>query len=454
MTEYRPICFVLMPFGVKKDPTGGPDIDFDRIYEEGVRPGIEAAGLDPIRADEERVGGVIHKPMFERLLLCEYAVADLTTANANVFYELGIRHAARPATTLAIFAERQTLPFDVNFLRALPYALGEDNRFTSRDAASLRSALARRLRELRELSSGSPTDSPLFQLLPDYRAPDIDRLKTDVFRDRLVYSAEVKSRLARARDRRDEDALRAEARELLGAEAEVGVQIDLYLSYRALSMWQEMVDFYENLPVALQRSKMVQEQYGLALNRLGNRNDAARVLQQIIDSHGPSSETCGILGRVYKDSWLEAKAKGDTFLADGFLKKAVNTYLEGFEADWRDAYPGINAVTLLDILGDAASIERRDQILPVVRYAVQQRMKTGSPDYWDLATELELSVLAEDEPRSMRRLTDALAVVRESWEPLTTANNLRMIRDARAERGGSVTWLDRIIEALERRETK
>ena len=26
-----PLCFVLMPFGSKHDPAGGPDIDFDRV---------------------------------------------------------------------------------------------------------------------------------------------------------------------------------------------------------------------------------------------------------------------------------------------------------------------------------------------------------------------------------------------------------------------------------------
>ena len=88
----KPLCFVLMPFGRKKDPTGRPDIDFNRVYDEGVRPAIEDAGLMPVRADREKTGGIIHKPMFERLMLCEYAVADLTTANANVFYELGVRH--------------------------------------------------------------------------------------------------------------------------------------------------------------------------------------------------------------------------------------------------------------------------------------------------------------------------------------------------------------------------
>jgi len=47
-------------------------------------------------------GAIIHKPMFERLVLCEYAVADLTIANANVFYELGIRHSVRTWSTVLI----------------------------------------------------------------------------------------------------------------------------------------------------------------------------------------------------------------------------------------------------------------------------------------------------------------------------------------------------------------
>ena len=82
----RPLCFVLMPFGTKKD-FAGATVNFDAVYEKLIAPAILDAELDPIRADEEIVGGIIHKPMFERLILCQYAVADLTTANANVFYE-------------------------------------------------------------------------------------------------------------------------------------------------------------------------------------------------------------------------------------------------------------------------------------------------------------------------------------------------------------------------------
>src|SRR3712207_3128287 len=108
----RPLCFVLMPFGQKPDVAGSL-VDFDAVYRDLIAPAIEQAGMQPLRADEEMTGGIIHKPMFERLILCEYAVADLTTANANVFYELGIRHAARPYSTVLVYAEGLRLPFDV-----------------------------------------------------------------------------------------------------------------------------------------------------------------------------------------------------------------------------------------------------------------------------------------------------------------------------------------------------
>src|SRR5438046_8767627 len=121
-----PLCFVLMPFG-KKPGAAGTTIDFDAVYKYLVAPAISAAGLEPLRADEEQTGGIIHKPMFERLILCEFAVADLTTANANVFYELGLRHAVRPASTVLVFAEGGgQLPFDVAPLRAIPYKLVPD----------------------------------------------------------------------------------------------------------------------------------------------------------------------------------------------------------------------------------------------------------------------------------------------------------------------------------------
>ena len=90
----------------------------------------------------------------------------------------------------------------------------------------------------------------------------------------------------------------------------------------------------------------VREQLGLALNRLGRRHEAERVLLDLISDRGPSSETYGILARVCMDQWGEAVQAGEYVLALGLLDKAIDAYLKGFETDWRDAYPGMNAVTL------------------------------------------------------------------------------------------------------------
>ena len=134
-----PLCFVLMPFGRKSDATGA-SIDFDAVYEQLIAPAIRAAELEPVRADDEMTGGIVHKPMFEHLILCEYAVADLTFANANVFYELGVRHAIRPYSTVLIFASGTRLPFDVALDRGISYSLSPAGAPTDVDAVRKRLA--------------------------------------------------------------------------------------------------------------------------------------------------------------------------------------------------------------------------------------------------------------------------------------------------------------------------
>jgi tetratricopeptide (TPR) repeat protein len=445
-----PLCFVLMPCGSKADPSGGPNINFDPIYEQAVKPAIEEAGMEPLRADDERTGDTIHKPMFERFLLCDFAVADLTTCNPNVFYELGVRHAARPATTLAIFAANQRVPFDISYLRALPYVLGPNNSVTPQEANLVRNSLAARLVELRKAAvDGDAKDSPVFQLLNDYRAPDIARLKTDSFRDRVRYSNEHKRALAIARANGDATEMERIEKSLEPLdETEVGVLIDLLLSYRAVRAWENMIRLYDRMSASLQRSVMVREQHAFALNRLGRWQEAVTILEQVVAEQGPSSETLSILGRVYKDLWVKAEKSGNAFLAEGHLRKAVDCYVRGFETDWRDAYPGINAVTLLDIQGNPGSESKKAELLPVVMFAVRQRLKSAKPDYWDYATLLELAVLQSAEEEVRLTLSDALSHIREEWEAETTANNLALISAARKKRGLNQPWLDDVISFL------
>jgi hypothetical protein len=142
----------------------------------------------------------------------------------------------------------------------------------------------------------------------------------------------------------------------------------------------------------------------------------------------------------------DAEAAGDETLARDYLDRAIAAYLEGFESDWRDAYPGINAVTLME-LREPPDPRRRD-LLPVVRYAAERRLAAGAPDYWDHATLLELAVLARDQEAAAGALETALGAVREPWEPESTANNLALIRRARQRRGEADPWAKDLEDAL------
>jgi tetratricopeptide (TPR) repeat protein len=437
----KPLCFVLMPFGKKTDAAGRL-VDFDEVYKQLIGPAIRAADMDPIRADEEQVGGSIHKPMFERLMLCDYAVADITGANPNVYYELGIRHAVRPRSTILLFATGTPLPFDIAPLRGMPYQIDSSGKPTNADQEA--AVVAARLRSARQDMSD---DSPLFQLVDGMPRMDVDHSKTDVFREQVEYSNEIKRKLATARAENIE-AVRAIAQgsELANLnEAEAGTVIDLFLSFRDLKAYQDMVDLYARMPQPLQRTRMVREQMGLALNRLGRGKEAEEMLLQVMKDYGESSETNGLLGRIYKDRWEAAKNAGQALEARGLLKRALAAYLAGFEADWRDCYPGINAVTLMEMT-DPPDKTQAD-LLPVVRYAAMRRIRTNG-DYWDHATLLELEILCRNQDGAMDAAASALSVARYSWELETTLRNIRLIRETRQRRGEDVAWIQELETQL------
>jgi len=440
--SFRAVCFVIMPFGRKPDAAGRM-VDFDHIYSEVMAPAVEAAGLDGIRADEEQGAGFIHKLMYERILLSEYAIADLTLLNANVYYELGIRHAARPETTVLTLAQGCPLPFDVGPLRALPYLL--DDKGLPAEPTAAKTALTQRLVEAREHSA---MDSPLFQLLEGYTAVPIDRLKTDVFRTSIALESELKARLAHAREagKPGLDQLRESLGDMSAVQA--GVAVDLMLSYRAVSAFDRIIELCPTLDMALRRTQLVREQWALALNRVGRDKEAETMLTELIAERGPSSETNALLGRIYKDRWAKARKAGDAFAARGHLKKAIAAYRAGFEADWRDAYPGINAVTLMTIADPKDPTAK--EMAGVVLYAVRRRLG-AKPDYWDHATLLELAVISSGWDGAGEALADAISMLDEPWKAETTANNLRLLADAREAAGIPTPETREFIAELEKR---
>ena len=433
----KPLVFVAMPFGRKRDPQTAVDVDFDAVYERGIRPAIGRFDLECVRADEERTGGVIHLAMFERLLLAEIAIVDVTLQNANVFYELGVRHAARPRSTIIIRAGDAPLPFDVGLLRVLPYTL-DAGVLQPAAAAALNDALAAKIEYA--LAELEVKDSPLFQLIPNFPGIELPHEVTENFRDRARAVDALRERLAAARRLPGEEstpAIRAIEDEIGPVtEANAEVLVDVVLSYRDVKAWDAMIALVERFPRAiLARTPTLREQYALALNRrnaLGDRSRAVEVVEEVVRQTGDNPETCGIAGRIYKDLYAEALQRNERARATGYLDAATEWYRRGFTADPRDYYPGVNLATLLALADTEESRAELRGIAPAVSFAVARMGGLKSRDYWQVATVLEVAVLDNDHALAERALARLLSTEHAPWMRETTANNLRLLRSCSA----------------------
>src|SRR5439155_13960471 len=143
-------------------------------YHNLIKPAVEAAGLKCIRADEIVHSGLIDVPMYEQLLKAEVVVADVSTSNRNALYELGVRHALRPYTTV-IIAEEQMMKsptFDLSHIVIRKYRhLGEDIGVS--EAKRFSSELTEAIREIMAMEPKLRWDSPVYKYIDRLRPPSI-----------------------------------------------------------------------------------------------------------------------------------------------------------------------------------------------------------------------------------------------------------------------------------------
>jgi hypothetical protein len=177
-------AFIVRPFGEKEG------IDFDRVERELIAPALEALGIVGGTTAEIASQGNIRHDMFAKLLTADLVIADLSIHNANVFYELGIRHALRDKHTFLIRHSADEVPFDL-----------KTDRYLSYDAERPGGSLDRLVEGLEETIRSEGRDSPVFQLLPDLEAGDPEKfLVVPIdFQEEVDLAASRKDR-ARSRD--------------------------------------------------------------------------------------------------------------------------------------------------------------------------------------------------------------------------------------------------------------
>jgi len=422
-----PTCFISMQFGSKTLPDGRV-LDYDFLYREIIRPALEEIGFECHRLDDLMTGGSIwHKTMFAAVMSSDVMIADITSGNANVFYELGIRHALRRGRTILISAGGKEAA-NISLLPVLLYKSDDSGRITEVD--EFRSQLQSFIRQTKQ---DTASDSPIFEFFPDLEVtlpPELER-KTRKRGPRLTKGQRdfVQSVLESPSQAKG-DLERSEA-EFRGApEADPAAFMDLLKRYRDLSEWDRVVGLADDAPPEIRQSPEVRNMLVLALNRRNGSGDQERaiaLMEQQIAETGGDSESFGILGRIYKDRCDQAKERGDSEEATKNLDKAIETYRTGFDKNPKDYYPGINVVNLLLQRGDDAARTELEVLVPRVRAAVQEKLEGDRVDFWDLATDLQLAAVARDWPRAEQRASAMMAQSPAEWMLETTLRDIRAV---------------------------
>lgn len=429
----QPHVFVAMPFGIKETRSATPAtgatpassavwIDFDAVYRELIDPALRKAGCVPFRADEEAAAGDIRTDMFFELVTADVVVADLSVLNANVFYELGVRHGVAPRGVFMIHGGWAKPPFDVAPDRRfeydgtlfLPEAMRPEDAWTRRIAAEAE-RLGQVLRSALEADAQS-VGSPVYKELVGLKPADWSDVRTA----RARYFGEV---FADWKARVDVAKLNGWPGDILTLADDAPTRFHrVRLLWHAADALCSMHRFEAALPVLRDLLELDPKhrdgltRMGLVLGRLGRINEAKVHMLRVADDFKGDTEAHGVLGRVYKDLWrLEwedlsslQERQAQAIATSSYLASAVRCYDQAARRRF-DYYTGINVVSfvkLLDHLRNVTGeepvdcrIDDVDVLVAVVRFAAQNTldragMHAGQDGVWAAATlgELELVV--------------------------------------------------------------
>jgi hypothetical protein len=332
-----PVCFMVMPFGKKltnaETDKAPSQIDFDLLWDKVLRPMIEDdLKYIPIRADQD-AGSLIIQAMIEQLAISDLVIADLTIPNANVYYEVGVRHAAQGCVLIA--ADWSKPLFDVSQMRRVKYPLS-DGTISDETAAAVKKALESGIKR----SIGDT--SPVFQAIPGF--PDyVEPSQLQSFRDVACRLAAFQSEVSVARglppaaaSDRVKDLIRIYAEDAFTVPS---IALDLTHLLRDTRQWDAALKFIDDLSPRVREMPKIREQRALLLGKLGRHVQAISELETLIRTDGDTSERIGLIGGQYKtlhDSATDEESKSV------HLNKTVTSYEHAMILDLNDYYSSSN----------------------------------------------------------------------------------------------------------------
>ncbi len=343
-------CFVVIGFGTKTDYATGRTLDLDLTYQKLIKPAFDKVGVRCFRAIDVNVTGSIDKLMYHWIYQADFVIADLSTMNANVFYELGVRHAQRPNTTL-IMAENglfKKLPFDLSHTIIYGYEhLGEEipdaevDRFVGLLEGQLKKLLADPVDE----------DSPVYTYMPGMKKPE--------WTDPTELIAQLEAKLAEQQKMAeqtasgdapiDPEALKKQSMAMLKDSAEFAKKKKDFPT--AIALFKAATDndpqdvfLWQRLALVTYKNKEKNSEDDEAENQeaIEALKEAETILRTRCELHvSTDPETLGLAGAINKRLYDRTK---DVV----FFEKAVFNYERGFYIK-QDYYNGINAAFMYTV---------------------------------------------------------------------------------------------------------
>jgi tetratricopeptide (TPR) repeat protein len=427
-----------MPFGIKPG-SDGKAIDFNRIYDEYIKPALEAAGLEVFRADEETRAGDIRTDMFQELLIADLVVVDLTIDNPNVWYELGVRHALRSRGVVLVQSDRGYQPFDIFTDRKLRYSL-KDGIPDPATLESSRKALAKMAKDTLESWHGRKI-SPVFNLIPNLEEPEWKRLKVGDAREFWEAYDDWAQRIELARNKQCVGDLLVLAEEAPIAAFQAEAAYIAGDALRKLEHFDLALEEFERC-LGIDPGKLdAYYKKGICLQRLDRHNEA-RAHYQLLKDRPKDPEVWALLGRVDKDAWVETwrrpgskpeQMQEDASYEDALLKAAITSYANAFKSSPAHYYSGINAITLMHLFQHLTQKDSYSAEATVMAGGVRWSAACEQePDqqFWAKATLGDLEVLAGTPETVKAAYREAIVCAEKDWFALnSTLAQLRLLDD-------------------------
>lgn len=434
-----PSCFVIMGYGKKTDFKQNKSFDLDKTYRNIIKPAAEAAGYACERADEIQHAGIIDVPMYERLLMADLVIADVSTANVNAFFELGVRYALRPKTTIVIAEKNFEIGFDMGHVVIRRY----DHLGPGIDYEEVERLKAELTKACRELPQTKQIDSPVYTFLTNLVAPSRGGLETAAtFAGAAERERQDRTRaaLAQATTKDERAALEQPFAALMKtardarARGDFRTMRDVLRGVRAVQGDKVDPNVVQLLAWATYMSKDPAAKTALLESRA--------ILSLLDPQTSNDPETLGLWGEIHKRLYEMKDMSGrDNVEA---LTAAISAHQRGFYLK-NDYSNGINFAFLLDcraaeLGGEDAVADRvqarhvRERVVGICRRVLAEGIrgetenKKSEEEYWVRATLVEALFGLGKAAQSEVEFAIAKEAAPEPWMINTTEEQLAKLR--------------------------